>query len=247
MMSHGLAGERCVVGEHVRPGSSVLHSSCWPRSCSLSGQVLLEPPQAPHPGTPLRSTWQHRSTWRKELPIARPSSTPVPCASRSSARRCSAWNIRHRSTSRTVPTVNALDRRMPVPHYSVSKSGGWLTVRTASATLAIQAGLGTLHSPQHFASIVRRRPDSPPSPRAGNGNAPLGRSARPGRPRSVGMPPSVRPSPDTRARPGMRASSSIPEPASTWHVLGATAGPAVVSLRYYNLASPPLCANHQLS
>jgi len=40
------------------------------------------------------------------------------------------------------PTVNALDRRMPVPHYSFSTSGGWLTVRTASSTLRYKLGSG---------------------------------------------------------------------------------------------------------
>ena len=40
------------------------------------------------------------------------------------------------------PTVNALNRRMPVPPYSFSTSGGWLTVRTASATLRYKLGSG---------------------------------------------------------------------------------------------------------
>ena len=44
------------------------------------------------------------------------------------------------------PTVNALNRRMPVPPYAVSKSGGWLTVRTTSATLRYKLGSGPFTS-----------------------------------------------------------------------------------------------------
>ena len=38
--------------------------------------------------------------------------------------------------------MNALNRRMPVPHYSSSTARGWLTVRTTNATLRYKLGSG---------------------------------------------------------------------------------------------------------
>jgi hypothetical protein len=40
------------------------------------------------------------------------------------------------------PTVNAVDRRMPVPSYSHGVSDGWLTVRTSEVTLRYKVGSG---------------------------------------------------------------------------------------------------------
>ena len=79
------------------------------------------------------------------------------------------------------PTVNATDRRRPVPHYVAGVAHGWLTVRTAKATLRYLVGSGpftpantTLRRP----SVVGLRPFTPP----GSGSAPSARSARPARP-----------------------------------------------------------------
>jgi len=40
------------------------------------------------------------------------------------------------------PTVNAIDRRMPVPDYHAGVSAGWLTVQTSKATLRYKVGSG---------------------------------------------------------------------------------------------------------
>ncbi len=40
------------------------------------------------------------------------------------------------------PTVNAVNRRMPVPSYSARVSGGWLMVRTSRASLRYKVGSG---------------------------------------------------------------------------------------------------------
>ncbi len=40
------------------------------------------------------------------------------------------------------PTINALDRRLPVPPYRAYVSGGWLTVRTSRAVLRYRVGSG---------------------------------------------------------------------------------------------------------
>ncbi len=41
-----------------------------------------------------------------------------------------------------APTVNVLNRRFGVPQYGVSRAGGWLTIRTAQATLRYRLGSG---------------------------------------------------------------------------------------------------------
>ncbi len=41
-----------------------------------------------------------------------------------------------------TPTVNALNRRMPVPTYSARITAGWLTLRTSRATLRYRVGSG---------------------------------------------------------------------------------------------------------
>jgi Glycosyl hydrolases family 31/Domain of unknown function (DUF5110) len=46
------------------------------------------------------------------------------------------------ATFENSPTVNVLDRRMPVPKYTSSISRGWLTIRTTEATLRYKVGSG---------------------------------------------------------------------------------------------------------
>jgi hypothetical protein len=41
-----------------------------------------------------------------------------------------------------APSVNVLDRRFAVPHYSTHVANGWLTVRTSAATLRYRVGSG---------------------------------------------------------------------------------------------------------
>jgi hypothetical protein len=41
-----------------------------------------------------------------------------------------------------LPTVNAVDRRRPVPSYRAPVTGGWLVVRTGRATLRYRVGSG---------------------------------------------------------------------------------------------------------
>src|SRR3984885_10674034 len=40
------------------------------------------------------------------------------------------------------PTYNVLDRRFPVPPYTVTRSGGWLAIRTSGMVLRYQLGSG---------------------------------------------------------------------------------------------------------
>ncbi len=143
------------------------------------------------------------------------------------------------------PTVNALDRRMPVPPYSVSSSSGWLTVRTASATLRYKLGSGPF-TPLNTSlrlSVGGRTSTVAPTWEwectfgqvCQAGAATLGGDAT--------LSQTFAGYESTAGYAGffIKSGASV-----TWHVLGATAGPAVVSLRYYNLPSPPLGADTEL-
>jgi hypothetical protein len=45
-------------------------------------------------------------------------------------------------TFEDAPTVNVLNRRFAVPPYRVTRSGGWLTIRTSEATPRYRLGSG---------------------------------------------------------------------------------------------------------
>ena len=137
------------------------------------------------------------------------------------------------------PTVNALDRRMPVPPYSFSKSGGWLTVRTARATLRYKLGSGpfTPINTSLRLSVGGRTSSVAPT---WEWECTFGQVCQAGAATLGGDATLSQTFAGYQSTAGY-AGFFIKSGASvTWHVLGATAGPAVVSLRYFNLASPPL-------
>jgi hypothetical protein len=137
------------------------------------------------------------------------------------------------------PTVNALDRRMPVPPYSVSKSSGWLTVRTASATLRYKLGSGPF-TPLNTSlrlSVGGRTSTVAPT---WEWECTFGQVCQAGAATLGGNATLSQTFAGYESTAGYAGFFTKSGASVTWHVLGATAGPAVVSLRYYNLASPPL-------
>jgi hypothetical protein len=48
------------------------------------------------------------------------------------------------------PTVNVIDRRMPVPKYTAQVSGGLLTLRTSKLTLRYKVGSGAFTPGETF-------------------------------------------------------------------------------------------------
>ena len=137
------------------------------------------------------------------------------------------------------PTVNALNRRMPVPPYSFSTSGGWLTVRTSSATLRYKLGSGPF-TPLNTSlqlSVGGRTSTVAPT---WDWECTFGQLCQAGAASLGGGATLSQTFPGYQSTAGyagffVKAGASV-----TWHVIGSMAGPAVVSLRYYNLASPPL-------
>ena len=137
------------------------------------------------------------------------------------------------------PTVNALNRRMPVPPYSFSTSGGWLTVRTASATLRYKLGSGPF-TPLNTSlrlSVGGRTSTVAPT---WDWECTFGQVCQAGAATLGGGATLSQTFPGYESTAGYAGFFVKPGASVTWHVLGSTAGPAVVSLRYYNLASPPL-------
>ena len=137
------------------------------------------------------------------------------------------------------PTVNALNRRMPVPPYAVSKSGGWLTVRTTSATLRYKLGSGPFTSRNTSLRLSVGGRTSTVAP-TWEWECTFGQVCQAGAATLSGGATLSQTFTGYQSTAGYAGFFVKPGASVTWHVLGSTPGPAVVSLRYYNLASPPL-------
>ncbi|MGH9029788.1 MAG: TIM-barrel domain-containing protein [Acidimicrobiales bacterium] len=140
------------------------------------------------------------------------------------------------------PTVNALDRRMPVPSYSSSTSGGWLTVRTASATVRYKLGSGPFTPLNTSLKLSAGGRTSTVAP-SWDWECTFGQVCQAGAATLGGGATLSQTFAGYQSTAGYAGFFIQPGASVTWHVLGSNAGPAVVSLRYYNLTSPPLAPN----
>ena len=137
------------------------------------------------------------------------------------------------------PTVNALNRRMLVPPYSFSTSGGRLTVRTASATLRYKLGSGPFTPLNTSLQLTGGGGTSTVAP-TWDWECTFGQACQAGAATLSGGASLSQTFVGYQSTAGY-AGFFVKRGASvTWHVIGSVAGTAVVSLRYYNLASPPL-------
>jgi hypothetical protein len=137
------------------------------------------------------------------------------------------------------PTVNALNRRMPVPHYSFSTTGGWLTVRTASATLRYRLGSGPFTPRNTSLRLSAGGRTSTVAP-TWEWECTFGQVCQAGAATLHGGAALSQTFAGYQSTAGYAGFFVKPGASVAWRVLGATAGPGVVSLRYTNLASPPL-------
>ncbi len=129
------------------------------------------------------------------------------------------------------PTVNALDRRLPVPSYRTRVSGGRLTIRTARATLTYKVGSGPFtaaNTSLRFALAGQQTTvhptwdwECPFDQTCQAGAATLGGGATLGYDQGGYQSSAGYVSNLVRAGAG-----------ATWTVLGAPAGPVTLSLRY---------------
>ena len=137
------------------------------------------------------------------------------------------------------PTVNALNRRMPVPPYSVTTTGGWLTVHTAKATLRYKLGSGPFTPLNTSLKLLVRGRRSTIAP-TWEWECTFGQVCQAGAATLGGGAALSQTFPGYQSTAGYAGFFVKPGASVTWHVIGSKAGTAVVSLRYYNLGSPPL-------
>jgi hypothetical protein len=144
-----------------------------------------------------------------------------------------------------LPTVNAINRRMTVPPYTSSTSGGFLVVRTASATLRYKLGSGPFGPLNTTLQLSVGGQSSTVAP-TWDWECVFGQVCQAGAATLGGGANLSQTFPDYDSTAGYAGFLVKPGASVTWRVLGATAGPAAVSLRYYNVASPPLAPTTSL-
>ena len=129
-----------------------------------------------------------------------------------------------------APTVNALNRRFPVPRYRVSRSGGWLTIATSEATLRYRLGSGPF-GPDN--TSVRLASGGTVTPQWQN-VCPFDQVCDAGAAALSGGANIQTNHAGYQSIAGFIAGLDQGTGAATWSVLGAPAGQAVVTLRYAN-------------
>jgi hypothetical protein len=138
-----------------------------------------------------------------------------------------------------APTVNALDRQMTVPRYSVSKAGGWLTVRTSQARLRYKLGSGPF-TPRNTALMLSVAGKTTTVAPTWDWECTFGQVCQAGAAALGGGATLSQTFTGYQSTAGYAGFFTKARSSVTWHVLGAAAGPAVVALRYGNVPSPPL-------
>ena len=123
------------------------------------------------------------------------------------------------------PTVNALNRRMPVPAYSLSTSGGWLTVRTTNATLRYKLGSGPFTTLNTSLQLVVQGRKSTVAP-TWEWECTFGQVCQAGRGHADGGAALSQTFPGYESTAGYAGFFVKPGASVTWHVIGSVAGPA---------------------
>jgi hypothetical protein len=140
-------------------------------------------------------------------------------------------------TFENSPTVNALDRRMPVPRYRAGVSGGWLTVRTSRATLRYKVGSGPFtpaDTTLEFADGTRMTTVHP----TWDWECPYDQVCQAGAAVVAGEASIGYGVNGYASDAGYVGDLLHPGDGATWNVLDAPAGSAVLTLRYSNTVSP---------
>ncbi|MGA3148178.1 MAG: TIM-barrel domain-containing protein [Acidimicrobiales bacterium] len=141
-------------------------------------------------------------------------------------------------TFENSPTVNALDRRMPVPHYTSRVSGGWLTVQTSAATFRYEVRSGPFSATNTSLrfSVGSRTSTVRPT---WEWECPFDQTCQAGAASLAGGAELSQTQAGYRSSAGYVGYLDDQGARATWTVLGAPAGPAVLAIRYSNLSTPP--------
>jgi hypothetical protein len=136
------------------------------------------------------------------------------------------------------PTVNATNRRMPVPSYSTQVSGGWLTVRTSGATLRYKVGSGPFSAANTSLRFEVGNHTSTVHP-TWEWECPFDQTCQAGAAVVAGGASLSQNQAGYQSSAGYVGDLNEQGAGATWTVLGAPAGKAVLAIRYSNVASPP--------
>ncbi len=134
----------------------------------------------------------------------------------------------------SLPTVNVLNRRFPVPSYQAAVRNGWLTIATSAATLRYRLGSGPF-GPSNVAVSFRNAGQATTVSPAWQNECPYDQACDAGAAALVG-PASIQTNHASyQSVAGFIAGLGQGNSAgANWTVLGAPAGPAQVTLRYAN-------------
>lgn len=137
-----------------------------------------------------------------------------------------------------LPTVNALNRRMPVPPYQVRDDAGWLTVKTSRALLRYRIGSGpfTTANTTLVYSVAGRTAVVHP---AWDAVCTFNQVCQAGSAELGGGDSYSQTQGGYESASGYVGYMLEPGTRATWRVLGAPSGPASVTLRYSNVPVPP--------
>src|SRR6202042_446076 len=133
------------------------------------------------------------------------------------------------------PTFNVLDRNFPVPPYSVSRSVGWLTIRTSGLVLRYELGSGafTPANTQMQQSGTSADGTSSVQP-AWEWECTFGQVCQSGAATLTGGAALASDHAGYVSPAGFVANYSASGADASWQVLGAPAGSATVTIRYSN-------------
>jgi hypothetical protein len=133
------------------------------------------------------------------------------------------------------PTFNVLDRDQPVPPYTQTRAGGWLTITTSGMILRYQLGSGPFSAANTQVKLLGKTTGGTSSVTPSwEWECTFGQVCQSGS-ATLGGGAALATNHDGYVSPaGFIASYTNPGDDATWSVLGAPAGAATVTIRYSN-------------
>jgi len=136
------------------------------------------------------------------------------------------------------PTVNALDRRMPVPRYSAHTAGGWLTVRTSQAALRYKVGSGPFTAANTSLRFADGADDVSTVHPTWDWECPFDQTCQAGSAVLAGGATLSYNTLGYQSSAGYVGNLGDKGASATWDILGARAGRSELAIRYANVAVP---------
>ena len=133
------------------------------------------------------------------------------------------------------PTYNVLDRNFPVPPYTVTRSGGWLTIRTSGMVLRYELGSGPFTPANTRMQLLGQSANGTSTAQpAWEWECTFGQVCQSGAATLSGNAALASDHTGYASPAGFIAGYSAPGDNASWQVLGAPAGQATVTIRYSN-------------